>query len=247
MTKRLCLSITLAAVAILLIAVPVLAAYYVQFVVEESNGTDYTQLAMNMALDIAGLVDAGYIDSTGLGTRVTDSGYNVLPHMLAEDRVLWVDDLAGDTSTQFILFTGQSTLESFPIICGHGGYVTVGDNATLEPGGTFAFGVIGYVDTSAGANKNIIRKTNALTLSVTGAGEITFSITGGSSLVASGIDSGEMTIMVFSDGFELWMEIDDIEEDRDTASVVPNTANDWILFENDVMPYVYYFGEWVIM
>jgi hypothetical protein len=29
--------------------------------------------------------------------------------------------------------------------------------------------------------------------------------------------------------------------DRDTASSVVYTDNDWILFENDVMPYVYDF------
>jgi hypothetical protein len=44
----------------------------------------------------------------------------------------------------------------------------------------------------------------------------------------------------------MWMEIDDVEVDRDTASAVPNTANAWKLFENDVCPYVYYYGQWVV-
>jgi len=27
---------------------------------------------------------------------------------------------------------------------------------------------------------------------------------------------------------------------------VPDTANAWVLFENDVCPYVYYYGQWVM-
>jgi len=243
--RKLCLALVLAIVTILLIAVPAMAAYYVYLTVTESNGTDYTELAMNYTLDIDGLVDGGYINATGLDTRVTDSGYNVLPHMLAEDKVMWVSDLAGNTSTQFIFFMGQDVLESFPTITGHGGYVTVPDNANLEPGDVFAFGIVGYVDTSAGSDKNIIRKDDAVVFNVTAEDELTFNVTGGNALVATGIDSGYMTIMIYCDGYELWMEIDDIEQDRVVASSISDTANNWTLFENDVMPYVSYYGEWV--
>jgi len=160
--KKLCLSLALAVVAILLVAVPVLAAYYVYLTVTESNGTDYTELAMNYTMDIDGLVDGGYIDATGLDTRVTDSGYTVLPHMLAEDKVMWVSNLTGNTSTQFIFFMGQEAIESFPTITGHGGYVTIVDNAAIEPGNIYAFGVVGYVDTTGGVNKTIVGKAGAL-------------------------------------------------------------------------------------
>jgi len=51
--------------------------------------------------------------------------------------------------------------------------------------------------------------------------------------------------MIYCDGTDMWMEIDDVEVDRDTASAVPNTAAVWKLFENDVCPYVYYYGQWV--
>jgi len=244
--RKLCLSLTLAIVSILLIAVPAMAAYYVYLTVMESNGTDYTELAMNYTLDIDGLVDGGYISSTGLDTRVTDSGYNVLPHMLAEDKVMWVSDLAGNTTTQFIFFMGQEALESFPTIAGHGGYVTVPDNADLEPGDVYAFGIVGYIDTDAGADKNIIRKDGAVVFNITDDEELTFSVTGGNSLSTWGIKSGYMAIMVYCDGYELWMTIDDVEQDRAEASSIPDTANNWTLFENDVMPYVYYYGEWVV-
>jgi hypothetical protein len=244
MGRRLCLSIALAA-ALMLLAAPVIAGYYTYLLVTESNGTDYTKLALNMSLNITYLVEEGYITSSGLDTRVTDSGYTVLPHMLAEDKVLWVSDLEGNKATQFIFFTQQDAMESFPVITGHGGYVTVNDTAALEPGGIFAFVVLAYVDTSAGAGKNIIRKDGALTFNVSAAQELTFNITGGNSLVASGVSSGYKEIYIISDGIELSMEINGSIASNTTASIVPNTGNDWVLFENDVCPYIYYYGEWV--
>lgn len=243
--KRLCRSLALAAVAILLITVSVLASYYVYFTVTESNGTDYTELAMNYTFDIEDLVDGGYINATGLDTRVTDSGYTVLPHMLAEDKVMWVSDLAGNTSTQFIFFMGQEAMESFPTITGHGGYVTVPDNANLEPGDIYAFGVVGYVDTSGGNNKTIIRKDGAVTLDASVAGNITFNVIGSNSLTAANVTAGYMTIMIYCDGYELWMDIDDVEQDVAEACSILDTSSNWFLFENDVMPYVSYYGEWV--
>lgn len=229
----------------LLVVTPALAAYYVYFTVTESTGTDYTELALNYTFDVEGLVDEGYINATGLDTRVTDSGYNVLPHMLAEDKVLWVSDLAGNTSTQFIFFMGQDAMESFPTITGHGGYVTVPDNADLEPGDVYAFGIVGYVDTATGSDKNIIRKDDAVTFNVTATGNLTFSVYGGNSITASSVSSGYMTIMIYSDGYELWMEINDVLQDVAEASSIPDTDNNWILFENDVMPYISYYGMWV--
>lgn len=245
LTKRLCLSLALVAVATLLVVVPVLAAYYV-YIITENTGTDYEKLALNLTLDVDYLVSEGYVSPSGLDTRVTDSSYLVLPHMMADDKVMWVSDLEGNKTTQFIFWTEQAALDSMPVIAGHGGYVTITDNATLEPGDVYAFGIMGYVDTAAGADKNIIRKDSAVTFNVSAAGNLTFSVYGGNSLTASGVTSGFMTIMVYCDGFELWMEIGEVEQDRVAASAIPDTANNWTLFENDVMPYVSYYGEWVV-
>ena len=244
--KRIIRGSLLGLLIVLLIAMPVLAAYYVYITVIESNGTDYDQLALNYTLDVDYLVDNGYITSNGTDTRVTDSDYNVLPHMLAEDRLLWVSNITGSTSTEFVFFTGQDALDSFPIITGHGGYVTVPDNADLELGDVFAIGVVGYIDTSAGGDKNIIRKDGAVVFNVTAANELTFAVVGGDSLVASNVTSNVTTIMIYADGYEMWMEIDDIEQDREDISTVPNNSNDWVLFENDVCPYVYYYSMWIV-
>jgi hypothetical protein len=167
--------------------------------------------------------------------------------MLAQDRVLWVSNLTGSTDTQFIFWAQQSPMGSFPIITGHGGYVTLADEDAFEPGSTYAFGVSGYIDTSAGADKNIIRKTGALCLNVTGPQQLTYAITGGNNITASNVTSGYHTIMIYSDGYVLWMDIDDVQVGSNvTAMSVPATNSTWYLFENDVMPYISYYGEWVV-
>jgi len=245
MLRRLCLTIALTVALAFLSAVAVFAGYYTTITVT-STTTAYENLALNLTMNITSLVDAGYITSTGLDTRITDTRYYILPHMLAEDRVLWVGDVPGNTNSQFLMFTQQEALDSFATITGYGGYVTIPDDAALEPGDVYAFGIMGYVNTDAGADKNIIRKDDAERLYVSAAETLTFAVTGGNSLVATNVTSGFMTIMVYCDSYEMWMEIDDVEKDRDTASAVPNTANDWYLFENNVMPYVSYYGQWVV-
>ena len=245
MIRRLCLSIALAAVLVLLIAVPVLAGYY-SYLLTENTGTSYTKLALNLTMDIAYMVSQGYISPSGLDTRVTDAQYNCLPHMLADDKVLWVSDLEGNSTTQFIFFTKQTPISSFPTITGHGGWVTLADDATFEPGDMFAFGISGYIDTAAGTGKNIIRKDGALCFNVTADEELTFKITGGSNITASNVTADYHTIMIYQDGYSLWMDIDDVTVGNVTASAVPNTANNWTFFENDVMPYISYYGQWVV-
>jgi hypothetical protein len=245
--KRILRGILIGGLITVLVSIPVLAAYYAYIDVTESNGTSYTNLAMNVSLNCSYLAANGYITANGTDTRVTDSDYNVLPHMLADDRLLWVGNLTASSTSRFILYTGQSALDSFPVITGYGGYVTIPDDDALEPGGVFAFGVVGYVDTTTGSDKNIIRKDDAVKLYVSAAGAITFEVTGGNSLTASGVSSGFMTIMVYCDSYEMWMTINDVEQDRESASAIPATGNTWYLFENNVMPYVSYYGEWVVI
>ena len=243
--KKIIRGVLIGLLCLTIVAVPALSAYY-SYIVTENTGTDYTQLALNMTLDIQYLVDEGYITASGLDTRVTDADYVVLPHMLAQDRFLWVSDLAANSTTQFIFWTDQTALSSFPTITGHGGYVTIVDTAALEPGGTYAFGVIGYMNMTAGTNTTIIRKDGACVLNVSSTNSLTWTVVGGNSTTAYNVTSGYHTVMVYSDAVNMWMEVDDVSAGNVTASTVPNTANDWYLFENNCMPYVAYYGEWVV-
>jgi hypothetical protein len=244
--RRAGLSITIAILALSLLATPMLAAYYAVLTVTESLGNSYTELAMNMTLDVQTLVDEGFIAADGTDTRVTDSDYNVLPHMLADDRLMWTGNVTANTSQQFIFWAGQTALTSFPVITGHDGYVTVNDTADLEPGNGYVFQIVGYVDMTA-TNGSIIYKPGACSLNRTSASNLTWNVVGGNSLVATGVTTGYHTIVVTNDGANMTMDIDTVQQDIDTASAVPDTANDWQLFHSNIMPYVYYYDQWVVL
>lgn len=129
--KRIFKSFILAIALIILLTVPVLAAYTSMITVTESAGTSYTKLPIMADMNTTGLVTSGFISSTGLDTRVK-SGSTELPHMLANDKLLFVSDIDASQSKQFTFSTSNAPLESFPIIVGEGGYITTADDADLE-------------------------------------------------------------------------------------------------------------------
>lgn len=246
MLRRLCLTIILTA-ALALIATPVWATYYVYLTVVNTGG-GYGMLALNKTMQVDALVDGGYIAANGTDTRVTDNSLYVLPHMLAEDRLMWASPIGADSTTEFIFWTEQTHLESFPTITGHGGYVRVPDSSDLEPRDVYMFYIVGYFDTSYnGTDRAIIRKDGAVAFNVTGTQELTFTVTGGNSLIASSVASGYHAVYIYCDGTDMWIEVNGVLKDTIAASSIPNTGNDWYLFEDDTMPYVSYYGQWVVV
>jgi len=215
--------------------------------VTDTSGTNRANVPIKIdTIKGDNLIAAGFVNENATNTRVLEGLANT-PFLVCDDKLIFVaTNLSADQEKTYDFYTGYTPpVDSFALVLGQGGYVTVVDNSTLEPGSAFAFGIIGYIDTASGADKNIIRKDGAVVFNVTSTKELTFAITGGNSLVATNVTSGVHTMMIYSDGVELWMDIDDVEQDRVGASSIPDTGNNWTLFENDVMPYVYYYGEWV--
>lgn len=63
---------------------------------------------------------------------------------------------------------------------------------------------------------------------------------------ASSVSSGEHTITLKADGTNLWLTADSISSaNTSVGSGVPNTGAGWTFFENNVMPYVFYYKETV--
>ena len=133
---------------IILFGIPVLGAYYANLQVVEANGNPYTQLALQKAVDVQRLVDNGYISPTGLDTKVVTGAGTPLPHMLVDDRLLFVTDITASSTSNLLFTTGNTPLDSFPVIVGDGGYVTTADNDDLELGNDFEIEYEGYMDTA---------------------------------------------------------------------------------------------------
>jgi hypothetical protein len=134
-----------------LVAMPVLAAYFATIDVEETNGTDYDMVAINNTILVSELRDGGYISSDGLDVRIEDGSGNDVPFMLAEDRMLFASDITGGSVNRFTFTTDNTALDNFAIVTGHGGYVTIPDNADIELGNNFELELEGWVDTSLGS------------------------------------------------------------------------------------------------
>lgn len=147
--KRLCLSLALAGVVTLLIVAPVLAAYYVDIDVTESNGTTYTDQPILAEVPIADLVDNHFCLANATDLRVLDGDDNELPFMPSDDYVAFIGNLTASATTGFQVTTGNTPLATFPVITGAGGYVTTEDDADLElSSDDFAIAFEGYLDTS---------------------------------------------------------------------------------------------------
>lgn len=123
--KHRLLGVLIGLVTTLVVTVSVLAASYsAPLVLTESLGTDYDMLAANVTMDIDGLADLGMLSTTGLDTRIL-YGTSELPHLLTEDKALFVLPVAGNTQYPLTFTTGNDALSYFDIITGPGGYVTV--------------------------------------------------------------------------------------------------------------------------
>lgn len=243
--KRIIRGVLIGALIVVVATIPILAQYYIFLDVTESDGTSYTFLPIMATLNTTHLISEGYIASNGSDTRVTDLEYAVLPHLWADDRVLWCGNVTGSATTQFILWTEQDTISSFPVITGYGGYVVTSDNATIEMGDIYMIQYVGYLDMSQ-TTGSVFWKEGACSLNRTGTQELTYSVVGGNSLVASSLPSGYHTVAIYNDGVNMWIDVDGTQVDINPASAVPDTANDWYLFMNYISPYVYYFDAWVV-
>lgn len=149
MKKVISIILTVFAVSMLLVT-PVLAyTYYATINLQETSGNTYTMYPARTPLDTTGLISGGYLTATGLDSRVT-TGVNALPHMLADDKLLFASALPSLSAQPLYLYTGETALSAYNIITGYGGYFTITDAAALEPGDNFELEMEdSYLDTTA--------------------------------------------------------------------------------------------------
>ena len=159
----------LAVLAILTFATIALAAYVANILLINTSNTTYSLIGINVSTNIDYMAANSFFDnSEGLDTRIL-SGSTELNHMLASDRIMFTHEALTNTSETLSFTTSNSELDSFPIIVGNSGNITVDDAPNLELADNFSIRFSAYIDTDEGTNKNIIHKPDALALT-TGAG-----------------------------------------------------------------------------
>lgn len=232
----------------LVVATPVLAQTYItSIIVTENASNSYSMLPIAASIGNEYLAGNGFITSSGLDTRVLKVSSQMY-HMLADDKTLFCSVIGAGESSVFHYTFGNSALDSFPVIVGYGGYVTVPDDGDLELRGDFVIEVSGHFNTDNASGKYILHKENAFSLFVspTVSGNITVTITGGNSLTALNVLSGEYDIIVSANVTHWWIEVDTVLKDIQVLSAnVTDNSNSWSMFAGNSMSYVEYIKVFV--
>lgn len=210
---------------VILIAIPVLGYYYGSLSVVESDGNDYTSLPVVASINASQLSAYGFITSTGLDTRVlTGDGYP-LPHMLADDKVLFVTDLAAHETKSLVFYMGAASLSSFPIIVGYNGSFTTPDDPSLELGYVMELLISGYFNAgSADVGSNILYKEDAFRVWISAANTLrvaALNSTGDEQweMHYNNFTSGSHTVYIVCNGMYAQLYVDTFVVAKDTAAL----------------------------
>jgi hypothetical protein len=227
--KRLCTSLALAALITLLLVVPVVAAYYAYIYVEESNGNSYEELPLICSTNVSQLAQYNFITSTGLTSRVLTGSGGVLPHMLANDKILFVTDLAAYEDKTLIFYPkGATSLSSFPIIVGYNGSFETPDDPDLELGYVMELLISGYFNADAeDVGHNILYKEDAFRVWISAADTLkvaAYNSTGDEQwyLQDSSFGSGVHTVYIVCNGLFALLYVDTFDVAVDTTSLYTN-------------------------
>lgn len=148
-----------------------------------TDNTSTTREYYPVVIGVSGqtLVDSNDIDSDGLNT---DMKYNTVSseYMMSTTNITAIlPSLPASGTALLRLYTGYSPDQTnFPIIVGDGGYGTITDHASIELADNFTITFNGYIDTTSGASKYILQKTDAIEIYVdnTTSGKIIASMLG---------------------------------------------------------------------
>jgi hypothetical protein len=176
MLKRILTTVGLAILSIVMIALPVLAAYSATITVVNNSVNSYTQIPLVLTQDNGYLAANGYIAANGLDVKIKENGVE-LPLMLTDKQTWFVpSSIPASTSHIYQWSSGNTPSTSKNIIVGDGGYGTTPDNDDLEPGNSFEININGYINTAFADDKNLLYKEDAFSLYVGAEEQLTATI-----------------------------------------------------------------------
>jgi hypothetical protein len=230
---------------VIVLASDLTGAKYHGTIIISNNSTATTGVSVNMSLSSPALISQGWVDEDFNRVAIRDSTGSDVPFMpgySSNPWMLWVPAIGDYSSLNYILYTGNTTLNSTKYYFPDANGMTIDNDISMRLYDNFTFEIENcYIDTTAGATKRIIFKQNAcqLIVSATVSGTITFSISGGASVSATAIPSGEYDIEVTANTTDLMIYINDVL--KGTAAFtddVPYNSYDWVFFEGDTVKYV---------
>lgn len=146
---------------LMLLAIPLVALadtwdYYVEFTVSDNSSTDRLALPILTGIPAQSLINADFLDPSGNITRMNEGSISRDYGVATGNITLFIPSLLANQSRTFKFYMDYIPSVVHKIIVGVGGYFTVADNTTLEPGDNFTIGLSGYIDTTANGDNQTI-------------------------------------------------------------------------------------------
>jgi hypothetical protein len=154
-------------------------ALYIADIVATNSGEAATNVGAALEINDQAMINGKYITEDLLNTAIQTAGGADVPYMPgvgSNPWIYWLSSIGASESKPYSFYCGGPAMqEGFAYFPDDGG-MTADDDASLELGDTFQIEQKGYVDTSAGSNKNLVEKEDAFLLSISAEEEITASI-----------------------------------------------------------------------
>lgn len=159
------------------------AQWYGNIVISNNSSSNQSNASVVFTANTAAMISAGFLNSSANNSAVRNqagSDIAFMPGTGSNPWCVWAGDMTAYQTVTETLYTGNVTggkLSYFPAASG----MEVSDNASLELGDNFTISYDAYIETTAGASKYIINKSDALSVYVSDnvSGNITASIWGG--------------------------------------------------------------------
>jgi hypothetical protein len=186
---------------IFLVALPVYAAsvddaQYIADIVVENTGGSTTNACTVCDINTDALIDDGYITSDLLNTAIqapggTDIAY--MPGVGDDPWIILVPAIAASEQKSYLFYTGGPAMQDNLMYFPDTGGMTSDDAASLELGDNFEVEQKCYIDTSAGSDKYLVYKQDALQIWISDTSEISAQLnsTGTSAIKYEYYDSGD--------------------------------------------------------
>lgn len=248
MWRRVCLSVAVAIMVLMMVALPVFASYKFYFIVSvtDTSGTDRTYVPVMLGFGGYNISSSGYMTSTGTDTQITAGTTTAQSYLLNRAEVnAVITTIPANSTTNLYFYTGYDPVQtSFPVVVGHDGYITMRNNPTLDPGDTYEIEIQGYFDLSAINVGGILdRGVASIRISCGAVNRIDVWVNGAIRLQEAGLTSGLHTLKITSDGANMRMWWDTIEVDDDPALVVVDNNANYVIGNYNALPYINYFTE----